>query len=253
MKGATRAVPSGTARTEYFNPRSREGSDIRLLYWLTLLQRISIHAPAKGATRTLPSSSLTRIFQSTLPRRERLTDGFPAVQNGCIFQSTLPRRERPNAAEFLSRMPISIHVPAKGATASVLFDYYHYQFQSTFPRRERPAHTLAGFGGAAISIHVPAKGATDGLCQCAVCVEHFNPRSREGSDGVLPPVPEVRRCISIHVPAKGATRHCQLFDYYHYQFQSTFPRRERPDDVNKCSGTGADFNPRSREGSDVIA
>ena len=33
--------------------------------------RISIHAPAKGATRVLQDPQANKLFQSTLPRRER--------------------------------------------------------------------------------------------------------------------------------------------------------------------------------------
>ena len=53
-----------------FNPRSREGSDISQAQ---LLQdwRISIHAPAKGATRKYYAKRYCAAFQSTLPRRER--------------------------------------------------------------------------------------------------------------------------------------------------------------------------------------
>ena len=53
-----------------FNPRSREGSDIfarNIDKWPI----ISIHAPAKGATRLKSYSTTVEIFQSTLPRRER--------------------------------------------------------------------------------------------------------------------------------------------------------------------------------------
>ena len=98
---------------------------------------ISIHAPAKGATsQALPAASSSR-FQSTLPRRERLSvlfscmslvDFNPRSREGSdaldirfrsgkkLFQSTLPRRERPcNAAIIVITM----------------------LFQSTLPRRER--------------------------------------------------------------------------------------------------------------------
>ena len=56
---------------------------------------------------------------------------------------------------------------------------------------------------------------------------HFNPRSREGSDG-----------------NNDAEQHTVV-----QEFQSTLPRRER----RAAEGNGAvrgDFNPRSREGSD---
>ena len=99
-----------------FNPRSHEGSDPRNLASY-LLMCVSIHAPTKGATQKaaalfpvdhgfnprshegsdLVGNALTALnnllFQSTLPRRERLTDlGYES--NPIEFQSTLPRRER---------------------------------------------------------------------------------------------------------------------------------------------------------------
>ena len=55
----------------YFNPRSREGSDKPSEHG-TLAVDISIHAPAKGATSTASLSRFIFKFQSTLPRRERL-------------------------------------------------------------------------------------------------------------------------------------------------------------------------------------
>ena len=100
-----------------FNPRSREGSDANdvdyfadaYLFQSTLPRRerlftrnfpsnileVSIHAPAKGATKYWRErEEEQRKFQSTLPRRER--QGF--FKDACSmlrFQSTLPRRERP--------------------------------------------------------------------------------------------------------------------------------------------------------------
>ena len=77
-----------------FNPRSREGSD----------------------DKSLVRTYTRKLFQSTLPRRERQVENsywFDFKQ----FQSTLPRRER-QFMNFLSdRLDlISIHAPAKGAT-----------------------------------------------------------------------------------------------------------------------------------------
>ena len=100
-----------------FNPRSREGSDFgqvnifisQVKFQSTLPRRerqglprpylygifISIHAPAKGATKG---------------------DIFPLILEG-QFQSTLPRRERRvKVSATDDEAPISIHAPAKGAT-----------------------------------------------------------------------------------------------------------------------------------------
>ncbi len=121
-------------------------------------------------------------FQSTLPRRER-RHFCPGTCNRIRFQSTLPRRERQSCLITFSLIGhISIHAPAKGATATSDCTYNfinnfnprsregsdnnysqnRYQclsFQSTLPRRERRYNQSKG-----------------GL------IKYFNPRSREGSD-----------------------------------------------------------------------
>ena len=100
----------------HFNPRSREGSDVRRFFRLDRTGVISIHAPAKGATKPLRkkaeeveisihapakerptikrSAKLNQSFQSTLPRRERHVVRAVSVKYDSVFQSTLPRRER---------------------------------------------------------------------------------------------------------------------------------------------------------------
>ena len=70
-RGATCAGVFTRAGNRDFNPRSREGSDFRLSLSLWA-QVISIHAPARGATPLPATSSQLGIFQSTLPRGERL-------------------------------------------------------------------------------------------------------------------------------------------------------------------------------------
>ena len=126
---------------KHFNPRSREGSDLtgvigggttdisihapakgatRGCMCGTVRVVISIHAPAKGATypgRLVPIMS--GLFQSTLPRRERQLHTTTA-EAGKIFQSTLPRRERHRTIPRFLR---------------------GRRFQSTLPRRERRVST----------------------------------------------------------------------------------------------------------------
>ena len=100
---------------------------------------VSIHAPAKGATRIVGTLYPACTFQSTLPRRERprLNTSSTSVFS---FQSTLPRRERQMVAKDLGTDTyVSIHAPAKGATAKA----------------------AAVSAAISVSIHAPAKGATD--------------------------------------------------------------------------------------------
>ena len=56
--------------------------------------------------------------------------------------------------------------------------------------------------------------------------------------------------ISIHAPARGATIEEWMQDYNRFVFQSTLPRGERLGHFRTIFHT-QDFNPRSREGSDV--
>ena len=143
----------------HFNPRSREGSDIfarNIDKWPI----ISIHAPAKGATRLKSYSTTVEIFQSTLPRRER--QSWVIIFNPSIlFQSTLPRRERRwDFAERDAKLVISIHAPAKGATDNTIDTL---DLQVNFNPRSREGSDRNQFG------------------RNRICHD-FNPRSREGSD-----------------------------------------------------------------------
>ena len=147
---------------------------------------------------------------------------------------------------------ISIHAPARGATSTRSSAWSNgYEFQSTLPRGERRRIGGTGRRIYPISIHAPARGATS----------------------IVMPSITGHQSISIHAPARGATlyfRHCYIVS----QFQSTLPRGERPRTnypvclQNEISihapargatpirdRTGSlivHFNPRSREGSDVI-
>ena len=100
---------------------------------------------------------------------------------------------------------ISIHAPAKGATkdSTVL------------------AHIIR------ISIHAPAKGATQPAIHAERQSDHFNPRSREGSD---------KHC------GQTLTSCCDFN-----------PRSREGSDARRrgARGNTGNFNPRSREGSDA--
>ena len=164
-------------------------------------------------------------FQSTLPRRERL-DWLTGWYKSYKFQSTLPRRERRSAAarsiqskdHFNPRSregsdyavkregkgrAISIHAPAKGATAEENIVKRKHAISIHAPAKGATSFAANPGGGIKISIHAPAKGATVIVVQLS-------------SDGK----------ISIHAPAKGATPK-RRFTVTIKLFQSTLPRRER--------------------------
>ena len=119
---------------------------------------ISIHAPARGATRPVIAIFVPFLFQSTLPRGERRKhrDWLSGLQN---FN---PRSREGSDIAYQYRAQekqISIHAPARGATSCGSPVLVRYAFQSTLPRGER----LRRFQS--------MRRASD-----------FNPRSREGSD-----------------------------------------------------------------------
>ena len=144
----------------YFNPRSREGSDGLCVvhHFLQLFQstlprrerpavrhcppsaRISIHAPAKGATRP-----------RKWPRR-----------CGAISIHAPAKGATRQTCTHTSKQNISIHAPAKGATAVQGIASCDNPFQSTLPRRERQRPRMTRMDTLPISIHAPAKGATHG-------------------------------------------------------------------------------------------
>ena len=100
------------------------------------LSRISIHAPAKGATYFPFVPGVYERFQSTLPRRERRKyNCAEAAENNFNPRS----REGSDASVFQTHhsIQISIHAPAKGATDYPEYEVTYHEFQSTLPRRER--------------------------------------------------------------------------------------------------------------------
>ena len=166
-----------------FNPRTREGCDevktfkvphdvpfqsthprgVRPLNDLKtrIEQIVSIHAPARGATRTSGIFIQGRKFQSTHPRGVRLDDKLRA----CICRS------------------VSIHAPARGATMSLTvsrcpFHRFNPRTRegcdaclastslnvSSFNPRTREGCdfllTLCSIRPPFVSIHAPARGAT---------------------------------------------------------------------------------------------
>ena len=143
---------------------------------------ISIHAPASGATLEVVEVVRRRVFQSTLPRVERrATSTWSCCRR--VFQSTLPRVERRGKIYVVcSRGAISIHAPASGATVIFPLSSCSVTFQSTLPRVERrrrrtQTKRLYRFQSTLPRVERPAALIKTGT------PSHFNPRSREWSDG----------------------------------------------------------------------
>ncbi len=135
-------VTSGANRCgSCFNPRPREGGDLRPPIRLSGRQ-VSIHAPARGATRNPGKERLTACFN---PRPREGGDSW------CTGAIRAPKRFNPRPREGGDGIPsstpilttVSIHAPARGATARFAMPTCRLVFQSTPPRggRQRTALT----------------------------------------------------------------------------------------------------------------
>ena len=123
--------------------------------------RISIHAPARGATGLFLHSTWRSGFQSTLPRGERRKSD---IVSGAVYAISIHAPARGATGDAVRKQiqaTISIHAPARGATDFVCICYgcntnfnprsregsdrqpsehwrFRQAFQSTLPRGERP-------------------------------------------------------------------------------------------------------------------
>ena len=105
-------------------------------------------------------SSQYMAFQSTLPRGERRCLRKTRRRNH-RFQSTLPRGERQfQDSVLLQLIPISIHAPARGATAREPVCHIQAEISIHAPARGATPQTTQKDFLTGISIHAPARGAT---------------------------------------------------------------------------------------------
>ncbi len=138
-RGATVRQKQGIRFILYFNPRSRKGSDIPLLslhtYRLYFNPRsrkgsdqqhsplpistycISIHAPARGATKACVNACNYIHISIHAPARGA-TSVFHSII--CLYNNFNPRSRKGSDAFALAvsaYLAISIHAPARGATS----------------------------------------------------------------------------------------------------------------------------------------
>ena len=122
-------------------------------------------------------------------------------------------------------------------------------FQSTLPREERPTLIACVDVFLTISIHAPTRGATISGSRGAM-LEHFNPRSHERSDRVLP----LLLLSAYYFNPRSHERSDLLVVVIVFptcRFQSTLPREERLHGI-KAVTKSVNFNPRSHERSDLL-
>ena len=228
-RGARPVYFSLSINPSNFNPRAREGRDLRH-YVLGVVLFVSIHAPARGATaaygtmgacaagfnpRAREGRDPTRRTCAAArgrfnPRAREGRDPPLAMvgRHGLQFQSTRPRGARHGIAEDNHVAgAVSIHAPARGATRA-----YRTEVQPCTK----------------VSIHAPARGATRRAAAGRRRSGRFNPRAREGRDAFDLPPARSRRSFN---PRAREGR----------------DRTVRAHPRGQCA-----FNPRAREGRDVV-
>ena len=145
---------------------------------------VSIHAPARGATaHSGHSAVLDRGFN---PRARTGRDSGCSSRTGSTVGFN-PRARTGRDADAVRLVPhrvVSIHAPARGATARGLFLWQ---------------------GAQKVSIHAPARGATRCSCRSRKNASCFNPRARTGRDDPRGRQTIMQAAVSIHAPARGAT------------------------------------------------
>ncbi len=188
--------------------------------------KVSIHAPARGATAVFAAERLFDKFQSTPPRGGRRGARVPFPRRRRVSIHAPARGATCHRTHSKDGVDVSIHAPARGATLLVWGDTPGYTFQSTPPRGgRRPTAT-----GTALPImfqSTPPRGGRHTVAGHSQAGQNcFNPRPRAGGDSH-------GRNAS---PSSGT-------------FQSTPPRggRHKHEDGRRRFPR---FNPRPRAGGD---
>ena len=188
-----------------FNPRTREGCDVKYYIGIVYGQDISIHAPARGATRRYDEQREVEKYFNPRTREGcdrgqksigyTLKDFNPRTREGCDVSSALGT---PNRGTFQSTHPRGVRpLPSTFPNLPKLL------FQSTHPR-----------------------GVRQKIMSLSDADRHFNPRTREGCDG-KPDNFESHYYIFQSTHPRGVRRKAAFGMDMDELFQSTHPRGVR--------------------------
>ena len=188
---------------------------------------ISIHAPPRGATTAELIDEVLEKFQFTPLREGRLT-GLNAEQ---IYYF------------------ISIHAPPRGATLLVHTSTARTLFQFT-PLREGRQDVMPGLSQYVISIHAPPRGATCAGAWRLLGLLDFNSRPSARGDSLPHHVGRAGH-ISIHAPPRGATSDLAIATGQKV-FQFTPLREGRPRWLYTQPSFSRHFNSRPSARGDIF-
>ena len=251
-----------------FNSRARMGRDVH--GWSPAgVYRVSIHAPAWGATGRPPQGWTGPAVSIHAPAWGATGGGVTKNTKARSFNSRARMgRDQPSPRGTSATM-VSIHAPAWGATTAAAQSAALPQFQFTRPHGARPL-AVAGIDMAFWFQFTRPHGARPHLDQVHLFRDRFNSRARMGRDVGQLHGPH-RAGVSIHAPAWGATRPMAKAKYalqsfnsrarmgrdsnslvllFNAQFQFTRPHGARHDFRRRKPSLLAGFNSRARMGRD---
>ena len=211
-----------------FNPRSREGSDVypagffvsTTLFQSTLPRgerrsagncsvnctRISIHAPARGATSDrLPQLSLSSNFN---PRSREGSDLSSSGTSSIQSRNFNPRSREGSDKQRDRKQESRIYFNPRSREGSDRYILQDFLFPLLYfnPRSREgsdAANESTKFGR--WYFNPRSREGSDGkIPRLTHIINNFNPRSREGSDSAFRGS-RLSIAISIHAPARGAT------------------------------------------------
>ena len=212
-----------------FNPRAREGRDAAHAMGVVAAYLVSIHAPARGATRHVRRDHIAiGKFQSTRPRGARPPVGARSDAVSVVSIHAPARGATSTVRQKVPPIAVSIHAPARGATSVTPSGAAQpHRFQSTRPRGARLRGSRAYLVPVAFQSTRPRGARLIAEYWYKEPVKFQSTRPRGARPGMTDEV-GLFDAVSIHAPARGAT---------------SWPRPS-------CGG-GRCFNPRAREGRDL--
>ncbi len=158
--------------------------------------------------------------------RDRDACSDDASSDTCFNPRARMGRDRRSTADA-SRVGVSIHAPAWGATATVATVFVDAkQFQSTRPHGARRLRGLSSDLPITVSIHAPAWGATECI-ELPASIAMFQSTRPHGARLTIREQCRNGCQVSIHAPAWGATCTSDYAATRHGMFQSTRPHGAR--------------------------
>ena len=191
------------------------------------------------------------IFQPTLPPGERPVTAARSW-TGVIFQPTLPPGERHSTLPSdKTNFEISTHAPARGATFYLFFRCIWQIISTHAPARGATSRDWIATARLSLFQPTPPRGERLALFRLLLSRTIFQPTPPRGERQFPPLCQKYWDRISTHAPARGATHHFGV-NWCKNMISTHAPARGATLAGFHCLCRFQYFNPRPREGSDLV-